>query len=177
MGAVIVIAVTFGLLWLLFILPQQRRVRAHQQLVMSLEEGDEVVLTAGIYGRITSLGPEDLDLEVAPGVELRVARQAVLRRIEHLAPTDDVDDLTFDAPDDSDDVEDFEDQDDNDLAFHELDDSDVEDDDARDAGDDVEDDEEKADHPAEAAEANGAQIDSDDDRGNNARRRGGDITL
>ena len=82
MQALIVLAVTFVLLWVFFILPQQRRVRAHQQLVTGLEEGDEVVLTAGIHGRITELGAEDLLLEVAPGVELRVARQAVLRRVE-----------------------------------------------------------------------------------------------
>jgi preprotein translocase subunit YajC len=82
MQALIVLAVTFVLLWVFFILPQQRRVRAHQQLVAGLEEGDEVVLTAGIHGRITELGAEDLSLEVAPGVELRVARQAVLRRVE-----------------------------------------------------------------------------------------------
>jgi hypothetical protein len=54
--------------------------------VSGLDEGDEVVLTAGIYGRITELGPEELSLEVAPGVEMRVARQAVLRRIETAEP-------------------------------------------------------------------------------------------
>jgi preprotein translocase subunit YajC len=86
MQALIVLAVTFVLLWVFFILPQQRRVRAHQQLVAGLEEGDEVVLTAGIHGRITELGAEDLMLEVAPGVGLRVARQAVLRRIETVEP-------------------------------------------------------------------------------------------
>jgi preprotein translocase subunit YajC len=84
MQALIVLAVTFVLLWVFFILPQQRRVRAHQQLVAGLEAGDEVVLTAGIHGRITELGAEDLLLEVAPGVELRVARQAVLRRVERV---------------------------------------------------------------------------------------------
>jgi preprotein translocase subunit YajC len=82
MQALIVLAVTFLLLWVFFILPQQRRVRAHQQLVAGLGEGDDVVLSAGIHGRITELGAEDLLLEVAPGVELRVARQAVLRRVE-----------------------------------------------------------------------------------------------
>ena len=86
MQALIVLAITFALLWVLFILPQQRRVRAHQQLVSGLHEGDEVVLTAGIYGRITELGPEEMSLEVAPGVEMRVARQAVLRRIETAEP-------------------------------------------------------------------------------------------
>ena len=83
MEPLIVLAVTFVLLWALFILPQQRRVRAHQALVASVQPGDEVVLSAGIYGRIVDLGPEDMTLAVAPGVELRVARQAVLRRVEY----------------------------------------------------------------------------------------------
>ena len=83
MGALIVLAVTFVLLWLFFIRPQQQRVRGHQALVASLEVGDEVVLTAGIYGRVVDLGPEDMWVRVAEGVELRVARQAVLRRVEH----------------------------------------------------------------------------------------------
>jgi preprotein translocase subunit YajC len=82
MEPLIVAAVPLILLYALFIYPQQRRVRTHHQLVASLAEGDEVVLSAGIYGRIVRLGPDDLSLEVAPGVELRVARQAVLRRVE-----------------------------------------------------------------------------------------------
>src|SRR5215510_11308514 len=85
MAALIVLAVTFLLLWVLFILPQQRRVRAHQALVATVEPGDEVVLSAGIFGRIVELGPEEMTLAVAPGVEIRVARQAVLRRVEHAA--------------------------------------------------------------------------------------------
>ncbi len=82
MEPLIVLAVTFALLWVLFIRPQQRRVRGHQQLIAALEPGDQVVLTAGIYGRIVDLGPEDMTVEVAPGIEVRVARQAVLRRVE-----------------------------------------------------------------------------------------------
>jgi preprotein translocase subunit YajC len=82
MEQLLVIAATFFVLWLLFIRPQQRRVRAHQALVATLEPGDEVILTAGIYGRIVELGPEDMVLTVAPGVDLTVARQAVLRKVE-----------------------------------------------------------------------------------------------
>jgi preprotein translocase subunit YajC len=84
MEALIILAVTFVLLWAMFIRPQQRRLREHRMVVASLDVGDEVVLSAGIYGRIVKLGPEELTLEVAPGVELRVARQAVLRRVESL---------------------------------------------------------------------------------------------
>lgn len=86
MDVLIFLAVIFGMLWVLFILPQQRRVRAHQHLIRTLETGDEVLLTGGIYGRITHLGPEELRLEVAPGLELRVARQAVVRRVENALP-------------------------------------------------------------------------------------------
>lgn len=82
MQALLILAVTFGLMWVLFLLPQQRRVKAHQALVATLQEGDDVVLTAGIYGRITDLGPEDMLVEVAPSVEIRVARMAVLRLVE-----------------------------------------------------------------------------------------------
>ncbi|HEX6420845.1 MAG TPA: preprotein translocase subunit YajC [Acidimicrobiales bacterium] len=82
MEPLIVLAITFALLWLLFIRPQQRRVRAHQALVATVQAGDQVVLSAGIYGRVVEAGPEDLRVEVAPGVALRVARQAVLRRVE-----------------------------------------------------------------------------------------------
>lgn len=104
MEALIVLAVTFVLLWVFFILPQQRRVRAHQHLVAGLREGDEVVLTAGIYGRIRRLGAEEMTLEVAPGVEVRVARQAVLRRAdadtaaEAPAPTADLPAEAADVP-------------------------------------------------------------------------------
>jgi preprotein translocase subunit YajC len=102
MEPLIVLAVTFALLWLLFIRPQQRRVRGHQSLVAELEQGDEIVLTAGIYGRIVDIGPEDMQVEVAPGVELRVARQAVLRRVEDATGLDGPTDAPPDGgPDDT----------------------------------------------------------------------------
>jgi preprotein translocase subunit YajC len=99
MGALIVLAITFVLLWVFFIRPQQQRVRGHQQLVASLEVGDEVVLSAGIYGRIVDLGPEDMWVRVAEGVVLRVARQAVLRRVEiDIPPADPTDTRPTDPP-------------------------------------------------------------------------------
>ena len=48
MQALIVLTLSFGLLWVLFLLPQKRQVRAHQQLVADLDEGDDVSLSAGI---------------------------------------------------------------------------------------------------------------------------------
>ena len=68
-------------MYFLVIRPQQQRIRAQQALVAALREGDEVVSSAGIYGRITSLTDEIAILEVADGVELRIARGAIARRL------------------------------------------------------------------------------------------------
>lgn len=110
MEALVVLALVFGLFWMLILRPQQRRLRAHQQLIATLEEGDEVVLTAGIFGRITELGPEQMQVEVAPGVELQVARQAVLRRVEQAIG--DEADFAYEA----DDVDGLDDEIDNDAV-------------------------------------------------------------
>ncbi len=67
MSALILLAVTFILMWVLFILPQQRRLRAHQALVTRLEIGDEVMATSGLYGTITELDDDVVHLEIAAG--------------------------------------------------------------------------------------------------------------
>jgi preprotein translocase subunit YajC len=93
MGPLLALLITFGLMWVLLILPQQRRMRQHQAVIASLEVGDEVVTAGGVYGTITSVDEETLAVEVAPGVVLRVLRNAVSQRIgppeEEEEPADD----------------------------------------------------------------------------------------
>jgi preprotein translocase subunit YajC len=66
--------------WFFLIRPQQRRMRAHQAVVADLNEGDEVMTTSGIFGTITSMDGDVLQVEVAPGVELRMVKNAIARR-------------------------------------------------------------------------------------------------
>ena len=81
MGPLLALLLTFGLMWVLLILPQQRRMRQHQAVIASLRVGDEVVTAGGVYGTITSVDEDTLAVEVAPGVVLRVLRNAVSQRI------------------------------------------------------------------------------------------------
>ena len=74
-----------GLFYLLIWRPQQRRMVAIRRLQAELSEGDDVLTTSGIYGRITKLGDTDADLEIAPGTVIHVARGAIGQR---LAPDD-----------------------------------------------------------------------------------------
>jgi preprotein translocase subunit YajC len=47
----------------------------------SLSLGDEVVTIGGLYGTVRRLSDDDIDLEVASGVTLRVLRSAVARKV------------------------------------------------------------------------------------------------
>jgi preprotein translocase subunit YajC len=66
---------------LLIVRPQRRQMAAHRALVASLRVGDEVVTSGGIYGTILGLDDGTVDLEVASGVVLRVARGAIAQRV------------------------------------------------------------------------------------------------
>jgi preprotein translocase subunit YajC len=95
MEALLPLLITFGLMWVLLIRPQKRRVEMQQAVVASLRPGDEIITSAGIHGTIVSVDDDTLLVEVAPGVSLRMVRQAVSQRI---GPDDDEDDVAGDTP-------------------------------------------------------------------------------
>ena len=82
---------------LLIVRPQRRQMAAHRALVASLEVGDEVVTSGGIYGTIRGIDDGTVDLEVSPGIVLRVARGAIGQRV---GPDEDTDELEGPADDD-----------------------------------------------------------------------------
>lgn len=69
------------LMYAVLILPQQRRAKEHRSLLASLEEGDEVVTNAGVYGFIAAVEGEVVWLEVADGVELKLTKSSVASKI------------------------------------------------------------------------------------------------
>ena len=66
---------------MLFIVIPRRRIRAVEALQSQLREGDEIMTTGGLFGRITRLDQETLELEIAPDTVVRFARGAVARRM------------------------------------------------------------------------------------------------
>jgi len=71
----------------LVVRPQRRQIAAHRALVDSLTVGDEVVTAGGLYGTIRALRDDTIELEVADGVVVRMARGAIARPVEPRAPT------------------------------------------------------------------------------------------
>ena len=64
-------------LWLLLIRPAQRRQKLQREMLAAVEVGDEIVTAGGLYGTVTALEDDDVRLEIAPGIEVRIARRAV----------------------------------------------------------------------------------------------------
>jgi preprotein translocase subunit YajC len=81
-ASIIVIAVLFGLFWLLLIRPQRRRATEQRELLTSLEPGDEIVSTGGLYGLIREVDGDELRVEIAEGLVVRMARRAVAGIVE-----------------------------------------------------------------------------------------------
>jgi preprotein translocase subunit YajC len=69
------------LTWFLFIRPRRRMVASQRQLLHALSAGDQVVTVGGIYGTIVALDGDEVRLEIAPDVVVRVARRAVAGRV------------------------------------------------------------------------------------------------
>ena len=66
---------------LLFVVLPRRRLRAVEALQSQLGEGDEIMTSGGLFGRIARLDQDSVDLEIAPQTVVRFARGAVARRI------------------------------------------------------------------------------------------------
>jgi preprotein translocase subunit YajC len=79
-AALIYLAILVVAFFFLIVLPQRRRMSAHRALVDAMAVGDEIVTTAGIHGTVRALGEATLQLEIAPGVVVTLARGAVSQR-------------------------------------------------------------------------------------------------
>ena len=63
--------------YFLLIRPQTKRAKEHKQMVETLKKGDEVVSGGGVLGRITEVGENFVQLEIAENVQIRIQKQAI----------------------------------------------------------------------------------------------------
>jgi preprotein translocase subunit YajC len=69
------------LTWFMFVRPRRRMMMRQRELLGALSSGDQVVTVGGIYGTIVALDGDEVRLEVAPDIVIRVARRAVAGRV------------------------------------------------------------------------------------------------
>jgi preprotein translocase subunit YajC len=77
-ASLILIVALFALLWLLLIRPQRQKQAQQQRLIEGVEPGDEILTVGGLYGIVEEIDEEgDLVVEIAEGIQVRIARRAV----------------------------------------------------------------------------------------------------
>ena len=77
----IFLGLLIGVFYMMLIRPQKRRAQQHRNLITSLDVGDEIVTIGGMYGRIRSIGDEEIEVEVAAGTTVRFVKSAIARRL------------------------------------------------------------------------------------------------
>jgi len=69
-------------MYFLMIRPQRRRMREQAALQASIDVGDEVMTTSGMYGFVTGFDGDIAWLEIDENVQIRVSRQALQRKVD-----------------------------------------------------------------------------------------------
>ena len=78
---VIFLLIPVGMYFLL-IRPQRKRQREQVAMQQSVQVGDEVMTTSGMYGFLTELDGDIAWLEVDDNVQIRIARAAIQRKVD-----------------------------------------------------------------------------------------------
>lgn len=82
MGSTVLMLVLMGAaFYFLLIRPQQKRAKKQQEMTNSLQPGTRVMLSSGVFGTIRHLGERQAIIEIAPGIEMTVVKQAVVKTL------------------------------------------------------------------------------------------------
>ena len=82
MTALLFFGAMIVLFWVLIVMPQRRRRATQQQILMQLEPGDEVMTVGGLFGTVRGVGDHHVELEIAPGTQVRLAKSAITARTD-----------------------------------------------------------------------------------------------
>jgi len=85
MASFLPLILMFVVFYFLLIWPQQKKTKAHRQLLSSLQKGETVVTSGGIYGTITGITDTVVTLEIAEKVRIKVARNSIAGVIKNPA--------------------------------------------------------------------------------------------
>ena len=77
MGQFVVFGLIVAIFYFVIWLPTQKRQKKIQEFQNSLNVGDRVVMTSGIYGQVTKLSEKTVQIQIADKVRIEVARAAI----------------------------------------------------------------------------------------------------
>lgn len=85
-NGLLLIMVVIAAFYLLIVRPARNRQKEQQATVAQVVPGVRVMTTAGLFGTVTAVEDDQMDLEIAPGVTVRYVTAAVARVIPEPDP-------------------------------------------------------------------------------------------
>ena len=79
----------FVIFYVLMIRPQQRRAKMHAATIAAVQKGDEVVTAGGIRGKVTKVGDDEVEVEIAQGVKVKVVKSTLSHVLGKSKPAND----------------------------------------------------------------------------------------
>ena len=76
----------FAIFYFLMIRPQQRKMKLHREMVSNLRRGDKVVTAGGFIGTVAKVHDDELEVEIAKDVKVRVVRGTISEVVNKSQP-------------------------------------------------------------------------------------------
>ncbi len=76
-ASLIPIIAIFFIFYFLLIVPEQKKLKQHKQMLEKLKKGDYVLLSNGIYGTIVDIKDNIVELKIAENVKIKVLKSTV----------------------------------------------------------------------------------------------------
>lgn len=84
-SAILPFVLIFGLFYFLIIRPQQRQSRERKKMLAEIKRGDSVITTGGIHGRVITVDGDELTVEIAKGINVRMVRSGISEKTDSAA--------------------------------------------------------------------------------------------
>lgn len=77
-STLIMFAAIFFIFYFMIIRPQQKRAKEREKLLASIQKGDKVILSSGLYGTVAGLDEKTVLIDVGNNVKMKFERSAIV---------------------------------------------------------------------------------------------------
>ena len=84
-SAILPFVLIFALFYFLIIRPQQRQSRERKKMLSEIKRGDGIITTGGIHGRVINVDGDELTVEIAKGINIRMVRSGISEKTNSAA--------------------------------------------------------------------------------------------
>ncbi len=74
---IIMMVLMFGAFYFLLIRPQQKKAKAHTELVAGLKAGDEILTAGGVLGKISAVSELYAVVQISENTEIKIQKASV----------------------------------------------------------------------------------------------------